>query len=711
MKSVFLVAFVFFSFYESFSQTNSSSNFSSFFQSISLNIDTLSFNSSKDLIQIRNENHLAFEFKNDEQIAEIKLFPNTKNLFENKKLSLLISPDFDLMDSIVFFTDSYFKFRVRFKSISKSEFLNFTFVIQSNEKIQFTELKLFPYTQTKATFYPSTDDLYIGEEKTFEIISNNIQNLKLSGEWVKLDGIDYRLFERNGMAFISILPTSLGNIKLELEFEAKKPFIDGKKKMSYVLEKQDFNFNVKGSRLSFLKIDKREIIKESNNKEGVEIQLDNNRNLLLNKTYRIEDREESGGPLVGELYTMRRLSNDKILCMFRPYLHHLSQDGYLFIKNGDKAEFITNINILPETKVTKLSILREGKNWTNENTVYPGETIEIKIEGEGLSQARFYFEDLEDISADSLTRNNKFANYRVKIPINIRKKTIELYNFAKKTGFFLQVVEYQKARPLDFVYLNYGETPKIANTLNQPILYRHTVRDIVISFDPSKIDLGDVLYGKQFLEIEIRITGKKDELIEMQKIENIEICPDENSPRVAFYNSLTCNKQEIRINSFLTRKTHSLDHWSKIELIIKHKADKYNGEGFTQKIELYLQKLSTFDVDVSFPTGLVIKRIGVDGFPGLGGISLAMLAQFSFYDKEKIKRLKPYKIGAGFLAQNAFNFNPDVNDRDLGIVILGSVYPTRKDAKMTFPLYAGFGYFLNEDNFFYLIGPGIRINF
>jgi len=124
-----------------------------------------------------------------------------------------------------------------------------------------------------------------------------------------------------------------------------------------------------------------------------------------------------------------------------------------------------------------------------------------------------------------------------------------------------------------------------------------------------------------------------------------------------------------------------------------------------------LRKLMTFDVDVSFPAGLVIKRVGVDGFPGLSGISLAMLAQFSFYDKERIRRLKPYKVGAGFLAQNAFNFNPENTQRDLGIVVLGSVYPTRLDGKLTFPLFAGFGYFINEERFFYLIGPGIRISF
>ncbi|HTF81717.1 MAG TPA: hypothetical protein VL947_08325, partial [Cytophagales bacterium] len=482
-------------------------------------------------------------------------------------------------------------------------------------------------------------------------------------------------------------------------------------KVSYNLPQQTYNFVVKGSRLSFLKIDQREIIRERDNIEGVEIQIDNHRFLQMNKTYRIEDREESGGPLMAELYTVRRLSNDKVLCMLRPYLYHRITDGYLFIKDGDKELFITNINILPEAKISKISILRQGKPWSNEAYVMPGEKVEIRLEGEGFSKARFYFEDLEDVSADTITRNDKVANFIIKVPINIRKRSLDIYNYAKRTGQSLAVREYERPRPLDFMSINYGEGAKVANTLNHPILYRHTIRDIVLSFDPSKIDVGDQLYGKQVIEVEIRITGSRDELVEMQKIDYIEICPGETSPRAAFYVGSTCNKQSINLNTLLSRKTHTLDDWSKISLTIRHKKDRYGGEGYIQRVEILLQKLITYDVEVSFPAGLVIKKVGVDGFPGLGGISLAMLAQFSFYDKEQIKKLKPYKLGAGFLAQNAFNFSPTATDRDLGLVVLASIYPTKKDKKLSFPLYGGFGYFLNQNKFFYLVGPGIRVNF
>jgi len=45
----------------------------------------------------------------------------------------------------------------------------------------------------------------------------------------------------------------------------------------------------------------------------------------------------------------------------------------------------------------------------------------------------------------------------------------------------------------------------------------------------------------------------------------------------------------------------------------------------------------------------------------------------------------------------------------MGIVVIGSLYPTRKDVKLTFPLHMGGGYKLNEGKWFILIGPGISV--
>jgi hypothetical protein len=48
-------------------------------------------------------------------------------------------------------------------------------------------------------------------------------------------------------------------------------------------------------------------------------------------------------------------------------------------------------------------------------------------------------------------------------------------------------------------------------------------------------------------------------------------------------------------------------------------------------------------------------------------------------------------------------------NRDVGIVVLGSLYPVQRDVKLTFPLFIGGGYYMNAQKFFYLVGPGIRL--
>ena len=61
------------------------------------------------------------------------------------------------------------------------------------------------------------------------------------------------------------------------------------------------------------------------------------------------------------------------------------------------------------------------------------------------------------------------------------------------------------------------------------------------------------------------------------------------------------------------------------------------------------------------------------------------------------------------MALNAFNLGSSSSNRDMGVVILGSVYPTRREAKFTFPLYLGGGFLLGTSKWFYMLGPGIGV--
>ena len=682
-----------------------------YFSEIELRIDTNVFSWSEDFITIGNEKRMTFQFDRNSSLVELRFYPS--NQFTGTINAMLPSSFYTVLDTIEWMNEAYYRTKLRFDDLSSVELLSVSPVVKINDGKEVNiSVPLLPVTHTYATIYPGESDLFIGEEKSFEIVTNNADNLKFDTRWQKKEDYEYRIHRRGEQLLFTVIPSQRGTLNTSLSLDVNSPTVDTLGKLTFTLPSIELEFNVKGSRLSFLRFDEREIVWERDNVDGIEVQIDNHRMLDINKTYRLEASDEPGGALIAELFTLRRLSNDKVLCMFRPYNYHRSKDGYLFIKSGDDPKFITNINIVPESKIHKVSILRKGGTWVSNTEVFPGETVEVRLEGESLLRGNFVFKGLNDVSSDTIIRSENVVHYELKVPINIRQKSIQIYNSDRKTGKSLDVKEYQRPRLFDYIVIEHGGSPKVVQDITQPILHNGTIGDVNIQFDALYIDEEDYLYGKQYIEIEIRVKNQNNIVEERYTVDNIVICPGDASPRFFAYNGddTDCNNGNIAINDYISKKTHSLDNWSSIELVFKNKKEAYQGKGFSHRIQIFKQKLVTFDVDLSIPAGLLIKKVGVDGFPGLTGVSLSMLGEFSFYQRGEIQRLRPYKIGAGFLAKNAFNFNPEA-ERDLGIVILGSVYPSRKERKISFPLYAGFGYFLNEDRFFYLIGPGIRVNF
>lgn len=684
-----------------------------YFKEVILKVDTAAFSITNDLVNIHGEDKLSFQYSNEDEICEVNLYPVS---FQNiNHLSLSESADYDLMDSVVNVNNDYFRVKVKFKNLTGSQFLNFTFTVYDtvNSVPRLEVIKLLPYTHTSVKFYPESEELFVGEEKVFELMTNNIKNVKLVNEWVRGEDMDYRITEQNGVLRLHVLPNDLGRKTLRLRLQTIKPFLDKNKKISYHLPPIEKRFEVKGSRLKFLNLDKKEVtLDEVSRTKGVEVMLDNHWSINQQKTYRIEDQEARGGALIGELFTRNTLTNNRVLCWLRVFNYHRISEGYLYIKDGDEAKFITNFSISPKTAIRSISVMHEGGDWTTNLNVSPGETINLKIEGEGLHKARFQFDDLTDITSDSSLRTEETSVYKLKVPLNIKRKRIGIYNRAVNTNFALTVKEFQRPRPFDFVSINYGEVnQKVSTLFDGPIFYNHTIRDVVFSFNPNLIDSETRLYGRQYLDFDIRITNSRNELIDQRTIEDVLICPGENSPRFAFYNDKQCFTGNLSLNSIIGRKTYDLEDWSRILITVRHDKEKHGEEGTSKKIDIILRKKTRFDVDVSFPAGLLVKKQNESGYGDFGGISMAMIAQVSFYHPEKIARFRPYKIGAGFLAFNAFNFSTsETVDRNVGVVILGSIYPTQRDVKLTFPLYLGGGYFLGKKNpWFYLLGPGIRL--
>ncbi|MBX2842912.1 MAG: hypothetical protein KTR26_14170 [Flammeovirgaceae bacterium] len=663
------------------------------------------------LISYNGDKYLAFEYTEGDEVVEVKMYLYAVN--NVKSLELVKSNDYAVVDSLLNFNDQYYAFKIKFNNLSQSDYLNFTFKVFNEDGDEYYQrINLFPFTQTAVTFIPQGEELYVGEVKTFELLTNNIQNINTKAILTEGEEINYWLSQRGGKLMLHVIPSEPGKKTLNLKIRVLKPFLNEDGEPTYELPVITRKFTIKESRLTFLDLDNNDIILDENTQlTGIEIQIENNPKLKLGKTYRIEAQEERGGALVAEIFTRSSLSNNRVLCWLRVYAYHRIGDGYLYIKDGDEAQFITNFRIGHKTKITKVSILRSGEEWTDNLSIYPGELIDVRVEGVALDKANLRFAGLYKLLTDSAQSNDHRQVFTLSIPITISKRRIYLTDHGEQTPFSLVVKEFQKPMPLDFVKINYGEGARPITEFDGPVLYNKNIQDVIISFDASLLDRAEKLHGKQYLSIDIQVTGNRRELIDLKTINDVVICPAETSYRFPFYAKNDCNRENITLNNYIRRKTHELYEWSKIELTVRHRKDKYSDQGYIQKFELILARRSSFDIDISFPAGLLIQKAGEEDIGSFSGISIAAIAQFKFYKPKSIAQLRPYRIGAGFLAINSFNFNDDA-DRDLALVVLGSVYPIkREDSKLNFPLHVGAGFLMGDQKWFYLVGPGIKIRF
>jgi hypothetical protein len=736
-----------------------------FIRELALKVDTGRYYLSKDIVLQNGENRFYFNFQKPDDVCELNLYPAHKDSI--RKLQLLNSADYVLLDSMVLVNDEYFRVKIRFIDLIKSQFLNFSFSAEmvGTGKTSIQEIKLQPCTKTTLSFSPTSDDLFIGEEKVFELITNNLRNIRLTNEWSTGKDINYRVLEENGKLMVHLIPNVPDYRDVKIKLQTIVPSLSSEKKVVYDLPEVVQNFRVKTSRLVFLNLDRQEVtFDEKTRLDGIEIQMDNSRQLVIGKTYRIENQEQPGGALIAELFTKSSLTNDKVLCIFRPFNFHRKTQGYLYIKEGDAARFVTNCDITPKTTITSVMVMHDGEDWTPNLNVYPGETVNVKIEGEGLHKARFHWEDVLDITSDTIIRSETSCSFKLKIPMNINKKRISLYNNVTNTGTALNVREYQVARKMDYVNINFGSGSRQLATLPPTVIQRSTIKDITLNFDYNKIDSDDKLFGKQYFDIDVRLIGKRGELIEMKTVKNVLVCPGDNSPRSVYYKDKSANSSPISLNSMIGNKTYNLEDFSKVQMTFKNQDDKYGGNGYEKQVEIVLQRPVIFDIDVSFPAGLMIQNLGKtksekeametykndlkdyntayaayvekiqnewDPNTGeqpaftqtkptepekatftdnLGGISLALIAQFSFPDAEKVGKLQPYRLGAGFLAINTFNFNENAK-RDLAAVVLASLYPIKPGKIFNMPIHLGFGYKFQDKIPFLMLSPGIGVRF
>ncbi len=687
-------------------------------RSLSLTFDTVQYRLGEQMVPVAGEPRLYFYYHQDDQAAELRLVPAQLG---RRAPRLLPSADYVLQDTLVAGADGEYRGTLRFHNLTGTPFVRLVFVQPVPQAdsagrpalravLRQQVVSLIPLTRTSLDARILDNELFVGEEKVLEISTNNLANVRASNEWTKGQDIDYRLAREQGGLRLHVVPNTLGAHTLVLKTQTERPRLDAAGRLTYQLPPLRLDFVVKASRLRFLTAERKTVdYDEEGRSKGIEFVLDDGHSFELHRTYRLEAQQEPGGALIAELFTRSYMSNDRVLCQLRTYNTHRQSDGYLYIKDGDFAKFITNFDITPRARIAAVSVLHRGGDWTSSNTISPGETVDVRLEGESLLKARYHFDGLVVVPSDSSTRSEKAVIYRLQVPLGIVRRRVAIFDGINQTTFSLSVKEAQKPHPLNFVQVNYGDGPHPATQLNGPVLYDQTIKDVVLSFNYNAIDQAPNLYGRQYLTMDVRTLDDKGNLIDQQRLDNLVVCPGEASPRSAYYQGSECQVGNVSLNALLSRKTYDLEAWYRIIITIRHDARQYSDKGYSQQVELVLRRHVNFDINVSFPAGLLTKVSGESGYGSFSGISLATLAQLSFYAPDKINKLRPYRVGAGFVALNAFNLSQNATGRDLGVVILGSVTPVRTGARLTFPLYLGGGYLLSAGKPFFLLGPGIGV--
>ncbi|WP_125921744.1 hypothetical protein [Hymenobacter lapidarius] len=429
---------------------------------VSLRTDTAVYLLSRNTVDVQGVPTQYFWFRRDDETVELRLYP--ANPSSTKPLRLRRTPDYQQLDSLTKEEDGGFRTRLRFQNLTTNQFLRLV-VEQPSDSVgrepRRQEVALLPLARTSVALRVPDNELFVGEEKVFELTSSNARNVRATGEWVRGPEFDYRLVaEASGMLRLHVLPHQLGPRTLLVKLQTERPTLLAGGRLSYQLPVLRQEFNVKGSRLRFLSPDQRSVtLNELNRRRGVELILDNGRSFDLRRTYRIEDQEEPGGTLIAEVFTRQYLSNDRVLCYLRPYNTHRQTAGYLYIKENDAARYITNLDITPETVVRSVQVLHRGGEWTANLSVSPGEMVDVRLEGEGLQKARLSFEDLPIVPSDSSVRTDARLVYRVLVPVGYAKRKSTIYNLGQPIGHALTIKEFQRPHPLDFVSVGYGVAP------------------------------------------------------------------------------------------------------------------------------------------------------------------------------------------------------------------------------------------------------------
>lgn len=667
-----------------------------------------SFSLSKDGIDSGGVRYVPLRYVRNDEVCDVLL--EFGDRIQN--LSLIGSADFDIVDSLVATNPSEYSFKIRFSDLAESGLLKIRLLARKDTVRQILDIPLLPVTRTRVALDTAGLELFAGQEKTIEVVGNNLDNILPSPEWNQVDGFQYRLTETDDRLLLHVYPTSMGPREFAIPLQLRNPDLqDGRLMPRMVLLSGRFVF--RKASLPYLRIEPQTVVMDERiTHDGFEVQLDYDRSLQTGRKYLLEESQASGGPALSELFVKERMANNRMLCLLRAFNPHRRTSGSLFLKDGDLAKAVTNLDLLPKVRIDKMKVMRNGKDWEEGTYVHPGETVHLRLEGQSLDQAKFGFGELlhtPDVR-DQATEN--VFECKLQIPLGISRSAIPVLDHDRPTGRTLDVKEFGKAHPFDFVSVDYGSGYRNIAAITGPEFFDRPIRDVRIRFDASRLDSEAVLFGKQYLKIDVKVTGPGGNLLDMTTISDVVVCPDANSKRFQYYDRSDCQGDAINLNEKLPIvNTYDLEGWSRITLVFSDASGHYDANQSPRKIDIYRQKRNIFDMDVSFPVGLLVHKFDDPGWGGFSGVSMAMMAKFGFFEDGAINRREPYELAAGFIAMDAFDLSKTATDRDLAVVALFTLNPMNPNRRLTFPFYLGGGYLLAGREWFWLLGPGISVQF
>ncbi|MCC5916183.1 MAG: hypothetical protein JJU02_02530 [Cryomorphaceae bacterium] len=688
--------------FSGFLHTGFGQGIDAYFDRIELRYDTIKLNYTD--FYIGDEPSFFLPIRQDIEEIELRFYLNLQDTLLPE--SVVKGKHYQQIDSLLKIGTTFYRVKLELSELKPGQMISPVIRFTTGKKHQNFEMNIYPYEIPQIALAESETEVFRGEEKSIEIVAVNPEFYEVNEDWVSEEALDYWLRRESGKLVLNIRGKTTGTKKLQIPTKLKYsyPRDSSITKKGPVLE---IEIVIKPSRLRFLNADRENIFFDSESRSAGEIQLDYHPGLKLKNAYRIEDVNEGSGRLIAEIIPKSALGNDKILCEVYSYSHHRTNEGYLYVKDGGRTLAMTNFNVVNRPLIQDVSLMREGGDWTDRLTIYPGETVELRIRGNGLSISNFNFAPCEH-RRDTTRISDRITFYTITVPHNIDRKKVSVFMNDDVTQYELLVREHKRPAQFDYISIDYGEgfVTLTDEKIDKPIFYDQTIKDITLYFDRTKIDKKDRFYGVQNLEIEIRIMSQDNKLLDIQTIRNIVVCPDETSPRHSFYQDLGCERNSISLNTHLLRKTFTLDAFDQVIINIRHTGDN----GPTERVHIYAERAFNFDLDVSFPAGLLTASISDPSVNNFSGVSTAFMAQFKFYSKRRFGQYSPFQIGAGFLALNAFNFADDAQ-RDLGAVILASIVPVRRRSSFSFPIYVGAGYFFNQNQFIFLVGPGLQVRF